>query len=108
MALFFLLLFIFFRPCTGRPPAYGDHFGRARPMVVLDRFACTLSGVCEINRGSVGREVKGAVGGVEPGTYKACYLAQKLCFWTGIIFIGVYVSVCECLYDLSQKVPDRF
>ena len=22
------------------------------------------------------------------------YLAQKLCFWTGIIFIGVYVSVC--------------
>ena len=25
------------------------------------------------------------------------YLAQKLCFWTGIIFIGVYVSVCVCL-----------
>ena len=24
----------------------------------------------------------------------AFYLAQKLCFWTGIIFIGVYVSVC--------------
>ena len=23
-----------------------------------------------------------------------CYLAQKLCFWTGIIFIHVYVSVC--------------
>ena len=22
------------------------------------------------------------------------YLAQKLCFWTGIIFIRVYVSVC--------------
>ena len=22
------------------------------------------------------------------------HLAQKLCFWTGIIFIGVYVSVC--------------
>ena len=42
------------------------------------------------------------------------YLAQKLCFWTGIIFIGVYVSVCvclsvcECLYRLSQKVLDRF
>ena len=25
---------------------------------------------------------------------KICYLAQKLCFWTGIIFIRVYVSVC--------------
>ena len=25
------------------------------------------------------------------------YLAQKLCFWTGIIFIGVYVSVCVCV-----------
>ena len=25
------------------------------------------------------------------------YLAQKLCFWTGIIFIRVYVSVCVCL-----------
>ena len=23
-----------------------------------------------------------------------CYLAQKPSFWTGIIFIGVYVSVC--------------
>ena len=42
------------------------------------------------------------------------YLAQKLCFWTGIIFISVYVSVCLCvcvckfLYRLSQKVFDRF
>ena len=44
------------------------------------------------------------------------YLAEKLCFWTGIIFIGVYVSVCvsvcvcvcESLYRLSQKVLDRF
>ena len=48
------------------------------------------------------------------------YLAQKLCFWTGIIFIGVYVSVCvsvclcvclcvcESLYRLTQKVLDRF
>ena len=40
------------------------------------------------------------------------YLAQKLCFWTGIIFIGVYVSVlvsvCERLPQLSQKVIDRF
>ena len=25
------------------------------------------------------------------------YLAQKLCFWTGIIFIGVYVSVFVCV-----------
>ena len=25
------------------------------------------------------------------------YLAQKLCFWTGIILIGVYVSVCLCV-----------
>ena len=25
------------------------------------------------------------------------YLAQKLCFWTGIIFIRVYVSVCVCV-----------
>ena len=25
---------------------------------------------------------------------RACYLAQKLCFWTGIIFIDVIVSVC--------------
>ena len=25
------------------------------------------------------------------------YLAQKLCFLTGIIFIGVYVSVCVCV-----------
>ena len=25
------------------------------------------------------------------------YLAQKLCFWTGIIFTRVYVSVCVCL-----------
>ena len=25
------------------------------------------------------------------------YLAQKLCFWTGIIFIRVYVSVCLCV-----------
>ena len=24
-------------------------------------------------------------------------MAQKLCFWTGIIFIRVYVSVCECV-----------
>ena len=37
------------------------------------------------------------------------YLAQKLCFWTGIIFIGVYVSVCVCgsvcvcMGRLSQK-----
>ena len=40
------------------------------------------------------------------------YLARKLCFWTSIIFIGVYVSVCvsvsESLYQLSQKVLDRF
>ena len=38
------------------------------------------------------------------------YLAQKLCFWTVIIFIGVYVSVCVglSLYNLSQKVLDRF
>ena len=40
------------------------------------------------------------------------YLAEKLCFWTGIIFIGVYVSVCVCvcasLCDLSQKVLSRF
>ena len=26
------------------------------------------------------------------------YLAQKLCFWTGIIFIGMYVSVCLCVH----------
>ena len=25
------------------------------------------------------------------------YLAQKLCFWTGIIFTRVYVSVCLCV-----------
>ena len=25
------------------------------------------------------------------------YLAQKLCFWRGIIFIGVYLSVCLCV-----------
>ena len=25
------------------------------------------------------------------------YLAQKLCFWKGIIFIGMYVSVCLCV-----------
>ena len=25
------------------------------------------------------------------------YLAQKLCFWRGNIFIGVYLSVCECV-----------
>ena len=25
------------------------------------------------------------------------YLAQKLCFWTGIIFIGVYLCVSVCL-----------
>ena len=25
------------------------------------------------------------------------YLAQKLCFWRGIIFIGVYLSVCVCV-----------
>ena len=25
------------------------------------------------------------------------YLAQKLCFWTGIIFTRVYVSVCVCV-----------
>ena len=42
------------------------------------------------------------------------YLAQNLWFWTGIIFIRVYVSVCVCLYVcesvpwLSQKVLDRF
>ena len=44
------------------------------------------------------------------------YLAQNLWFWTGIIFIRVYVSVCVCvclsvcesLYRLSQKVLDRF
>ena len=49
----------------------------------------------------------------ESGFFKSFnYLAQKLCFWTGIIFIRVYVSVCvsvcECLYRLSQKVLDRF
>ena len=27
-------------------------------------------------------------------SFQPFYLAQKLCFWTGIIFIGVYVSVC--------------
>ena len=47
-----------------------------------------------------------------------CYLAHKLCFWTDIIFIRVYVSVCVCvpvclcvgesLPRLSQKVLDRF
>ena len=26
-----------------------------------------------------------------------CYLALKLCFWTGIIFTRVYVSVCLCV-----------
>ena len=35
------------------------------------------------------------------------YLAQKLCFWTGIIFICVYVSVCVCvsvrLYIIISK-----
>ena len=33
------------------------------------------------------------------------YLAQKLCFWTGIIFIGVDVSVCLCvrLYTIYLK-----
>ena len=40
------------------------------------------------------------------------YLGQKLCFWTGIIFIGVIVSVCvsvcERLPRLTQKVLDRF
>ena len=44
------------------------------------------------------------------------YLAQKLCFWTGIIFISVYVSVCLCVCvcvcesvpRLSQKFLDRF
>ena len=30
-------------------------------------------------------------------TYIPFYLAQKLCFWTGIIFIRVYVSVCLCV-----------
>merc|ERR1712121_196968 len=25
------------------------------------------------------------------------YLAQKLCFWRGIIFIGVYLCVCLCV-----------
>ena len=48
----------------------------------------------------------------ETGEHINVYLAQKLCFWTGIIFIGVYVSVCvcvcECLPRLSQKVLDRF
>ena len=29
--------------------------------------------------------------------YILYYLAQKLCFWTGIIFICVYVSVCVCV-----------
>ena len=45
-----------------------------------------------------------------------CYLSQKLCFWTGIIFISVYVSVCVsvclsvCVHlpRLSQKVLGRF
>ena len=47
-------------------------------------------------------------------TYIPFYLAQKLCFWTGIIFTRVDVSVCVCrcvcpsLYRLSQKVLDRF
>ena len=44
------------------------------------------------------------------------YLAQKLCFRKGIIFIRVYVSVrvwvclcvCEPVPKLSQKVLDRF
>ena len=26
------------------------------------------------------------------------YLAQKLCFWTGIIFTRVDVSVCVCVH----------
>ena len=30
-------------------------------------------------------------------TIRYNYLAQKLCFWTGIIFIRVYVSVCLCV-----------
>ena len=29
-------------------------------------------------------------------TYIPFYLAQKLCFWTGIIFIRVIVSLCVC------------
>ena len=29
--------------------------------------------------------------------YQFYYLAQKLCFWTGIIFIRVDVSVCVCV-----------
>ena len=30
-------------------------------------------------------------------THVTNYLAQTLCFWTGIIFIRVYVSVCVCV-----------
>ena len=43
-------------------------------------------------------------------TYIPFYLAQKRCFWTGIIFIRVIVSVCviESVYRSSQKVLDRF
>ena len=40
------------------------------------------------------------------------YLAQKLCFWTGIIFIGVYVSVCVsvclCVADYLKKLTTDF
>ena len=32
------------------------------------------------------------------------YLAQKLCFWTGIIFIGVDVSVCLCVCLLLYTI----
>ena len=45
---------------------------------------------------------------MKEGPNYICYLAQKLCFWRGIIFIRMYVSVCDSLYRLSQKVLDRF
>ena len=31
---------------------------------------------------------------ITQNSFFSFYLAQKLCFWTGIIFIRVYVSVC--------------
>ena len=50
------------------------------------------------------------------GPFRDFYLAQKLCFWTGIIFIGVYVAVClsvcvcVCVSVTSRvtKLIDRF
>ena len=34
------------------------------------------------------------------------YLAQKLCFWTGIIFVRVYVSVCVSVCLSVSLFPD--